>query len=477
MKTPHFSVRSLVAGALLLAAGACGRTVAPKQQAAVPTAVPALNVALNQLHQRGQFSGAALVAEKGRVVYQQAFGFANVVNRQELRSDAQFDVSALNQTFTAAAVLSLRDQGELRLDDALSQYVPNLPYPGVTLRHLLTHTSGVPEADVRESGNDVAAELYYLHRTPAFAPGTQWQYTTTNYALLQKVVEKVTGMSYADYLTQAVFGPLNMRDTRVLRADRGTAPTPGMVGYERPSYLAPTGAPAEVSFADPRIYSTLNDLHAWVQGLRSGQLLAPASVKELFAPVRLRNGSFPETQLNGQRAAFGMGWFLSQPATGQHVAWHSGGQDGYFAYLGFDLTADRVVILLNNTEDAPGTLATAALMQSTLHGQPVDLPKRSMARTMGRLVATQGIEAAVLHYASVHTDTARYYASAFEFEQLSHELQARQQPAAALVVLSAFAATAAQASHEVLAPLQQLRARLVTAPRQLPRRIPQVVEI
>ncbi|WP_400193255.1 serine hydrolase domain-containing protein [Hymenobacter sp. B81] len=441
MKTTFHSACSLVAGALLLLAGACGRPQAQSAgpAAATPTPVQAINVALGQLNQRGEFSGAALVADKGRVVYQQAFGFAReAAAGQELRADARFDVTALAPTFTAAAVLALRDQGELRLDDALSAYVPNLPYPGVTLRHLLTHTSGLPEVDVRESGNDVAAELYYQRPAAAFAPGSRWAYAAVNDALLRKVVERVSGLAFADYLSQAVFGPLNMRDTRVLAAGRD----------------------AEGNLAESRIYSTLNDLHAWVQGLRSGQLLAPASVQELFTPARLQDGSFAQAGQPGRPATFGMGWFLGTGPgrrAGHTVAWHAASQQGYFAYLGFDLSADRIVILLDNTPETRGALATAAVMQQALSGQRAVAPaKRSAAREMGRLLASQGLEAAVLHYASVHTDTSRYYASQAEFEQLSRALQARQRPADAEAVLAVYAATSGQS----LAARRQLRAQL-----------------
>ncbi|KAA9333317.1 beta-lactamase family protein [Hymenobacter busanensis] len=461
MKTNFSFVRTWSAAALLLAA-ACSRSTAPQVQPAATAGTPAqaVEAVLAQLHEHEQFDGAVLVAEQGRVTLQQAAGWANQARREALRPDAQFDVSALSQTFTAAAVLALRDQQELHLDDELSRYVPNLPYPGVTLRHLLTHTSGIPEVDVRESGNDVAAELYYLHPEAAFAPGRRWEYTTTNYALLQKVVERVSGLAFADYLQRSFFGPLNMRDTRAT-AQAQVAPERRAVGYARPTYLRPA-TPAAAVVPGLHIYSTLTDLHTWMRGLRNGQFLTAASVAELFAPTRLADGSWASTTLRGRAAGFGMGWFTSLPASGQSMVWHSGGQDGYFAYLGFDAAADRVVILLNNTADAAGTLATATVVEQVLGGRPALLPKRSVARAVGRLVAAQGIEAAVLHYASVHTDTARYYASEFEFEQLSQELQARQRPAEALAVLTAYAATA-PAADGLREPLLRLHTRLVVA--------------
>jgi CubicO group peptidase (beta-lactamase class C family) len=156
------------------------------------------------------FNGTVLVAEGGKVIYQGSFGLADYYAGRPLNDSSLFELASVSKQFTATGILLLRERGRLSLTDSLRMFFPELPYSGITLHHLLTHTSGLPDYEsLMESrwnrsriahNNDVIALMASEKPPVHFAPGTRWEYSNMGYLLLASIIEKVSGKSFAAFM-------------------------------------------------------------------------------------------------------------------------------------------------------------------------------------------------------------------------------------------------------------------------------------
>lgn len=165
--------------------------------------VRTIDTILSRLSREDAFSGNVLISERGRIIYEKSFGSAGAGGRRPLTADTLFLVGSVAKTFTAAAVFILKERGALALDDSVTKYLPELPYRNVTLRHLLAHTSGIPEYQSDEIIKEIAGKgvdnaglvkvFARLASASRFEPGSRWEYSNTNYIILALLVERVSG--------------------------------------------------------------------------------------------------------------------------------------------------------------------------------------------------------------------------------------------------------------------------------------------
>ena len=156
-----------------------------------------------------RFNGNVLVADKGEIIFQKSYGFANFDNQRMLNDSSVFELASVSKQFTATGILLLKDKGKLKLTDSLRQYFPELPYSNITLWHMLTHTSGLPDyfwAMIEKwdktkiaFNNDMIAFIAKEKLPVSFAPGTKWEYSNTAYAILASIIEKVSGQTFAEF--------------------------------------------------------------------------------------------------------------------------------------------------------------------------------------------------------------------------------------------------------------------------------------
>ena len=296
------------------------------------------------------FSGAVLLAKDGRVLFEKAYGEANKDFGAPNRVDTKFNLGSMNKMFTAVAIAQLAEAGKLSFDDPLSKFLPDFPdkesAAKIKIKHLLTHTSGlgsyfnqqfVEGSRARFRTVDNFMELA-KGETLAFEPGTKWQYSNTGFLVLGKVVEKVTGQSYYDYVRERIFKPAGMTNTDSYDLD--LVNTNLAVGYQK-EYTDEgvryrnnvfqhviRGGPAGGG------YSTVGDLLRFATALRTGKLLSDASVKTLLAP---------KPELNSPEYGYGFG--LSPERA---VAGHSGGFMGISANLDMFLDSGYTAVVLSN---------------------------------------------------------------------------------------------------------------------------------
>src|SRR5688500_16603929 len=186
-------------------------------------------------HKYHNFNGNILVAEKGKIIFKKSFGFADFKNKKPLTDASVFNIASISKQFTAAAVMLAVERGLLSLDDSLSKYFPEMPYEGITLRQMLTHTSGLPEqnelmfkqwnSDAPITNRDMVEYLIKYKPAAAFKPGIGIKYCNTNYSLLAMIVEKVTNQKFQAFLAKNIFEPLQMEQTRFLNPTAGNYKT------------------------------------------------------------------------------------------------------------------------------------------------------------------------------------------------------------------------------------------------------------
>lgn len=314
------------------------------------------------------FNGNVLVAKAGKIVYQQSFGYRNYATGELLDSNSVFELASVSKQFTAMGILLLKEKGKLKLSDSLRKFFPELPYTNITIRQLLTHTSGVPDYEqaMRENGdhNKVAFNgdvISYLkdHKIPInFKPGAKWEYSNTGYVMLASVIEKVSGQSFKEYMDANIFKRLHMDRSRIYNTRRSANEViPGYAyGFvysdSLQRYILPDSL-SEFDFVryldgiqgDGTVNSTCGDLLKWDRALKNHTLLSAATQKEMLSPQA--------TEDTLSKVYYGYGVAISRNELGNYIM-HSGGWPGYatalFRYPDDDLT---IVVLSNNESRAP----------------------------------------------------------------------------------------------------------------------------
>jgi D-alanyl-D-alanine carboxypeptidase len=337
-------------------------TAAPAATQVLDPSLVAIDSLFAATYPAGGPGAAVLVARDGRVLMRKAYGMADVELGVPLRPEQVFRLGSITKQFTAVGVLMLVDEGKLSLDDEITKFFPDYPTQGrrITVEHLLTHTSGIrsftgiPAWEPLKRTDLTPAQLIAVFRDQPmdFAPGTDWRYNNSGYFLLGAIIEKVSGMSYADYVRTRIFEPLGMRDTRV---ESPTALIPRRVhGYavgegraiRNADYISLTSP-----FSAGALVSTVDDLFRWGQAVAAGQLLKPETWRRAFTPYRLADG---------RATGYGYGWFLTELA-GRPEVTHGGDIDG-FSSDGLWIPSARLqVYVLSNVERGfanPGTLTT-----------------------------------------------------------------------------------------------------------------------
>src|SRR5438105_4223211 len=332
------------------------------------------------------FSGCILVARNGAAVLNRCYGMANYELEKPNTAQTRFHIASVSKSFTAAAILFLGQQGKLKVEDQLAKFIPDYPRGNeITLHHLLTHTSGIPNVNNFPEYNEKSREHLNLEQIIAlfkqkplnFAPGAKYEYSNSNYNLLAYVIEKVSGQSYGEFLRQYFFAPLGMSMT-------GNDENPEQLLPERASGYTPVGydqignAPWldwTIKTGNDSLYSTASDLLKWDQAFNGEKVLKSETVAKMF-----RKYSTP----------FSYGWFVRE-RFGHRVQAINGRSPGFTASLERFPDDHATVILTANTYSAL-TQSMAEGLAAILLGQPYKpiLPPHSVSISADELRAALG---------------------------------------------------------------------------------------
>jgi len=331
-------------------AAASRSTPAPAPSAAVAPVSPAVaaravDEALTRATAEGRFSGVVMLAKDGRPVFQRAYGMADRTRRIANTVDTRFNLGSMNKMFTAVAIAQLVAQGKLSYSDPVAKFIPDFPTRAaaekIRVEHLLTHTSGLGSyfspRFFRERPGNVAAMMAVAREDTAlaFAPGTGWRYSNTDFLVLGAIIEKVTGQDYYDYVRDYVFAPAGMQASS-WPTDAGSAPARAL------EYVTP-GEPGGAWVADDFLrgspagggVSTLADLLRFSQALLAGRLVPMEQVRLLTSP---------KPEVGSARYGYGFG---TAPGP-MHIVGHNGGKPGVFAQLDIYPEAGYITVLLMN---------------------------------------------------------------------------------------------------------------------------------
>lgn len=306
-------------------------------------------------------NGNVLVGDQGEIIYKEAFGYANFETKEPLMVNSMFDLASIAKTFTAVAIMLLKEQGKLSYNDMLDSFFPAFPYQHVTVKHLLTHTSGMPHYEplfsehwdkTKIANNDDVIELLMRH-TPdiLFQPSEQWAYSNTGYVLLAKIIEATSGMSYQNFLDRFIFQPLQMNRTTVLNRRYIPRVIPNYVygyiySYEHKKYVLPEEI-EETRYVyyldglqgDGGIGSTIEDLWKWDRALYTEQLVTHETLQEAFQQTNLKDRT---------KVTYGYGWGVGNREPVGKIISHNGMWPGYETMLMRYTDEDKTIIFLNN---------------------------------------------------------------------------------------------------------------------------------
>ena len=303
--------------------------------------------------EKRKIPGASIaVVRNGEIIKAQGYGLANLELNVPAAPETIYQSGSVGKQFTATLVMMLVEEGKLSLDDKISKHIPEAPatWRDITVRHLLTHTSGISnslydEIDFRQdyTEDELLEEIAALPLD--FKPGERWEYSNPGYIVLGVLIHKVTGRFYGDLLREKIFKPIGMTTARII-SESDIVPNRA-AGYQLVKGELKNQdwvAPQLNTTADGAIYLTVRDLIRWDAALSTDKLLDRASLEQMWTPARLNNG---KPVPNG----YGFGWMTGEE-NGQRFIWHSGEWQGFSAYILRYLDRKLTVIVLTNLAEA-----------------------------------------------------------------------------------------------------------------------------
>ncbi len=304
------------------------------------------------------FSGVVLVAKDGKIQFHEATGKRSFESNEDLKTSDIFELASVSKQFTAMVIMRLKERGKLKFDDPISQYV-QVPYPNITIRHLLTHTSGLPDYQAvmdkywdksKVAGNKEILEYLNRYAPPAlFQPGEKYTYSNTGYVLLASIAEKASGSDFIELCRKWIFKSLKMRDTYIRTIEEKAKVKNFAVGHLKDTdgnyvnankfrasdytiWLGNRKGPGRIS-------STASDLLKWDTALYTEKLVKKATLEEAFTGATLNNG----TKVN-----YGFGWEVLTDKSGKKYVQHTGDNPGYRTIIVRFIADKKTIIVLNN---------------------------------------------------------------------------------------------------------------------------------
>ncbi|HWQ65553.1 MAG TPA: serine hydrolase domain-containing protein [Methanospirillum sp.] len=302
---------------------------------------------------------AVIVVKDGAIQYEKSFGLSNLSDKAPLTTQHIFQLGSVGKMFTALAVMILAEEGKIQYDDPIGKYLPELAHFGdtLTIRTLLQHTSGLPDYSGDDTLNDQLMEIS-SHPTNADAllllsktkdlvskPGEKYSYNNAGYDTLAALVERLSGQPFQTFLQERIFTPLQMTNTFSLPSTRKTDPMVAhsyeMQGDQITIY---DSDPLDTVLGSGSLYSTVEDMARFDQGLYTDEVVSQATLQEAFKPVTL---------LNGEVSNYGFGWEISNH-NGIPYVWHDGSWLGFLSqYVRFPKQHLSVIILQNKNYNQP----------------------------------------------------------------------------------------------------------------------------
>jgi len=392
---------------------------------------------ISKLYARGQFNGNILIVENGVIAYQGSFGIGNIDPIDSLHINSIFRLGSVSKQFTAMGIMLLKESGKLSYDQDIRDFIPELMYEGMTIRHLLNHASGLPDytslmnknwkAELKyddperfvSSNQDIINTLITLKPDVLFNPGEKWKYSNTGYTLLATIIERVSGEPFDQFLKRQIFNPAKMTSTSVYPYIKGKdeAMPFRVFGYDVAlngtdliandcNYLNPVQG-------DGGIYSTVGDLMKWDKILYTEALISKETREEAYTPAVLDNGDTTN---------YGFGWFIKKSPSGKKVVMHGGGWVGFQTRIYREIEENNLIVILTNNS-SKYLYGLLDPLKNMLHNKSYSLPKLTIDEAIGQTLINKGTDVAITEYKKLKSDSPDQYS--FEerhLQQLGNKL-------------------------------------------------------
>jgi CubicO group peptidase (beta-lactamase class C family) len=295
-----------------------------------------------------KFNGSILIAKEGKVLYQNYSGYADFETKKKLTASSQYEVASVSKQFTAVAILMLYEQNKLKLTDTVQKFIPDFPYKGITVHQLLCHRSGLPDYfkfaekyHLNKKGfmdNDSLLNMMKKYRPKILEkPDKKFEYSNTGYAVLASIVERVSGISFVDFVKKNIFIPLGMKESYFYHY--GKPQNNGYTTGHRSSYKHYERDFESGVMGDKGIFTTTNDLLIWDKALYDAKILKAATIQLAFSP---KNSEISPC------SNYGYGWRLSCDEYGNALVYHGGLWNGNNSLFLKRLSDKTLIIFLSN---------------------------------------------------------------------------------------------------------------------------------
>ena len=386
---------------------------------------------MKQYAANDQFNGVILVAEKGKVIYQKAFGVADYEWNIKNTTDTKFEIASITKTVTALMIMQLVERGKIALNGHISDYLKDYPEETgskITITHLLTHSSGLQTdiADFPSSGNnfpDIAAKInedflsiaeqvsLIAKRSLLFEPGTNFNYSSDGYTVLGRIIEIICNKTYGEVLDSLIIKPLGLNETGykdhfTIIGKRAVGYAETWLGYKRgrPIGIAPSGG----------MFSTTGDLLKWEQALYTDKIITQPSKEIIFRKTPFVTGNGWKVNEN---------FFNTNSSDSIKIVKCTGGLPGFTALVVRFLKDNKTIILLENIRHMTYRHdEIAGEIGNILYNKPYTLPKRSLAKEMLKTLQSSGNEQAMNLYKSFKSNSSTWYLNENEVNSIGYFL-------------------------------------------------------
>lgn len=364
---------------------------------------------VNAYYENNGFNGSVLVAHQGELIYKKGFGFANMEWKVPNTPNTKFRIASITKPFTAILVMQLVEKKVLKLDEPIGTYLkkyPTLAGEQITIRHLLTHTSGlVRDVEVEDKSHHSPKELisFFSKKDLQSKPGEKFSYSNAGYILLGYLLETVTGKPYKELLEERIFIPLKMFNSGYYRhhqilENRSSGYRNNFIDYRNVNYKDFSNA-----YSAGAIYSTVEDMFLFDQALYTEQLVSVEYLNLIFS-------KHVATDFGGD---YGLGWELAASRIGNSAktvktVGHSGSLPGYCSVFTRIPSTQSTIIFLNNTQRAYLNTMTTAIM-GILYNTAYHSPKKSMVKLLMATMDNKGITECEETYSIIKKDTSFYF--------------------------------------------------------------------
>jgi len=346
-----------------------------------------LDSLLSNLYNNKEFNGNILASENDTIIFKKSYGYADINSKRKLNTETIFELASVTKQFTAMGIYLLNKEGKLSLSDTISKYIPELSeYKGITIKNLLTHTGGLPDYisltgkywdNSKIITNDYVLNLFKeKHPKIRFKPNEKWEYSNTGYLILASIIERVSGMTYENYLKKMIFKPLKMKNTFVYQRRYNPKKVDNYAnGYIFSDSLKKMVTPDELGkdhyvvaldgvVGDGMVNTTLVDLYKWDKALLGNSFINEKDKKQIFSSYKTNNEK--ETD-------YGFGWRIDSTKNYGKIINHSGGWGGYVTFNEIHLDNDKILIILQNI-DNDKTKIPVKNIRKILYNKPIEKP-------------------------------------------------------------------------------------------------------